>query len=105
MFDWTFNWIRNIKISFAILLLLLIIIPTIFKIVDCCKYRKHKIINQIEMQEPEQTTVDQPITDQPQSSTIVRAALIAKRPSINHHHGRIHYDKARGYVWTDGCPV
>ena len=92
MFNWTFTWLRNIKIAIITLITLIILIPICRCLIACCiTCRKRKVqINQI--------TIDAPVTNRPNN----RPSTISHDLS-SHQHRHLRHDAVHGYMWSDGC--
>lgn len=94
IFNWTFTWLRNIKIAIITIVTLIILIPLCRCLIVCCiTCRKRKVqINQI--------TIDTPVTNKPNN----RPSPISHDLS-SHQHRHLRHDAVHGYMWSDGCPL
>ena len=91
-FNWTSNWLRNIKITILSLLGLLIIIPTTMALIKICIKSKQLRINKVEIIDPDQTSEQIPL----QTTSNINES---------HKHTKLVYDRLRGYLWNDGCAL
>lgn len=94
IFNWTFTWLRNIKIAIITIVTLIILIPLCRCLIVCCitcRKRKVQII---------QITIDTPVKDKRNK----RPTTISHDLS-SHQHRHLRHDAVHGYMWSDGCPL
>ena len=96
MLNWTFGWLRYLKIAFCVLISLLIVIPSITCCVRCCIICHNRRI-QVNRVEIIKETV--PLT------TPIAHQSVVTHNATGHQHRHLRYDKINGYVWSDGCPL
>ena len=96
MLNWTFGWLRYLKIAFCVLISLLIVIPSITCCVRCCIICHNRRI-QVNRVEIIKETV--PLT------TPIAHQSVVTHNATGHQHRHLRYDRINGYVWSDGCPL